>query len=104
MSLIQIADLDHFSFDSFVVLADMHSATIFGGISAPVAPTSIISPYTSASSISISSFSKNNILDVAANTKFNTSFTVDTKSVKPTINGSIELQLGANKAKFSIPR
>jgi hypothetical protein len=104
MSLIQIADLNHLSFDSLIEVADIHAATIFGGISTPVAPTSIIAPYTSASSISISSFSKNNILDVSANTKFDTSFTVDTKSVKPTINGSIELQFGANKAKFSTPR
>jgi hypothetical protein len=102
MSLIQIADLNHLSFDSpIIVLTDTHSATIFGGASTPVAPTSIISPYTSASSISISNFSKNNILDVSANTKFNTSFTVDTKSVKPTVNGSIELQLGGSTTKFS---
>jgi hypothetical protein len=104
MSLIQIADLNHLSCDSFIVLADTHSAKIFGGISAPVAPTSIISPYTSASSISISNFSKNNILDVSANTKFDTSFTVDTKSVKPTVNGSIELKLGNSTTKFSTPR
>jgi hypothetical protein len=101
MSLIQIADLNHFSFDSFIVLADTHSATIFGGTSTTVAPTSVISPYTSASSISISNFSKNNILDVSANTKFNTSFTVDPKSVKPTVNSSIDLQLGVSQTKFS---
>jgi hypothetical protein len=104
MSLIQIVDLNHFSSDSLIVLSDIHSATIFGGISAPVAPTSVISPYTSASSISISNFSKNNILDVSANTKFDTSFTVDTKSVKPTVNGSIDLKLGNSTTKFSIPR
>jgi hypothetical protein len=101
MSLIQIADLNHFNFDSLILLADAHATTIFGGTSAPVAPTSIISPYTSASSISISNFSKNNILDVSANTKFNTSFTVDTKSVKPTVRGSIELKLGGSTTKFS---
>jgi hypothetical protein len=101
MSLIQIADLNHFNFDRLIILTDTHSTTIFGGISTPVAPTSIISPYTSASSISISNFSKNNILDVSANTKFNTSFTVDTKSVKPTVNGSIDLKLGGSTTKFS---
>jgi hypothetical protein len=101
MSLIQIADLYHLNFDSLIVLADTHSATIFGGAATPIAPTSIISPYTSASSISISNFSKNNILDVSATTKFNTSFTVDTKSVKPTVNGSIELKFGGSTTKFS---
>jgi hypothetical protein len=101
MSLIQIADLNHFNFDSLIVLADDLATTIFGGTSTPIAPTSIISPYTSASSISISNFSKNNILGVSANTKFNTSFTVDTKSVKPTVNGSIELKLGGSTTKFS---
>jgi hypothetical protein len=101
MSLIQIVDLNHLSFNSLIVLTDTHSATICGGTATPVAPTSIISPYTSASSISISNFSKNNILDVSANTKFNTSFTVDTKSVKPTVYGSIELKLGGSTTKFS---
>jgi hypothetical protein len=101
MSLIQIVDLNQFSSDSLIVLSDIHSATILGGISAPVAPTSIISPYTSASSINISNFSKNSILDVSANTKFDTSFTVDTKSVKPTVNGTFELKLGNRTTKFS---
>jgi hypothetical protein len=101
MSLIQIADLYRFGDDSLLVLADTHSATIVGGTATPVAAISVISPYTSASSISISNFSKNNIVDVSANTKFNTSFTIDTKSVSPTVNGSIALQLNGSSTKFS---
>jgi hypothetical protein len=99
MSFIQIFDLDRYGHDSLITLSDTESASIMGGteitqVVAPiVAPTSIISPFTSASSISISSFSQNNILNFAANTKFNTSFTVSATSVRPSIGGSIEIQL-----------
>jgi hypothetical protein len=105
MSFIQIFDLDRYGHDSLITLSDSESASIIGGteiigsVVAPIAPTSIISPLTSASSISISSFSQNNILNFAANTKFNTSFTVSATSVKPSISGSIEIQLIAPSAK-----
>jgi hypothetical protein len=106
MSFIQIFDLDRYGHDSLITLSDLESASIIGGteitpVIAPIAPTSIISPLTSASSISISSFSQNNILNFAANTKFNTSFTVSATSVKPSISGSIEIQLIPPSAKVT---
>jgi hypothetical protein len=106
MSFIQIFDLDRYGRDSLITLSDHESTAIVGGteiapIVAPIAPTSIISPFTSASSLSISSFSQNNILNFAANTKFNTSFTVTATSVRPSISGSIEIQLLAPSAKVT---
>jgi hypothetical protein len=107
MSFLQIFDLDRYGHDSLITLSDTESASIVGGteiivpVVAPIAPTSIISPLTSASSISISSFSQNNILNFAANTKFNTSFTVSATSVHPSISGSIEIQLIAPSAKVT---
>jgi hypothetical protein len=109
MSFLQIFDLDRYGHDSLITLSDPESASIIGGTEiapvvapiAPISPTSLISPLTSASSISISSFSQNNILNFAANTKFNTSFTVSATSVKPSISGSIEIQLLAPSAKVT---
>jgi hypothetical protein len=106
MSFIQIFDLDRYGHDSLITLSDTESASIVGGtevtkIVAPIAPTSIISPLTSASSISLSSFSQNNILNFAANTKFNTSFTVNATSVRPSISGSIEIQFLPPSAKVT---
>jgi hypothetical protein len=106
MSFIQIFDLDRYGHDSLITLSDNESAAIVGGtelapVVTPIAPTSIISPLTSASSISISSFSQNNILNFAANTKFNTSFTVTATSVKPSMSGSIEIQLLAPSVKVT---
>jgi hypothetical protein len=107
MSFIQIFDLDRYGHDSFITLSDSESTAIVGGteiiapVVAPIAATSIISPLTSASSISISSFSQNNILNFAANTKFNTSFTVSASSVKPLISGSIEIQFLAPSVKVT---
>jgi hypothetical protein len=105
MSFIQIFDLDRYGHDSLITLSDTESASIVGGtgitpVIAPIA-TSIISPLTSASSISISSFSQNNILNFAANTKFNTSFTVSSTSVRPSISGSIEIQFLPASAKVT---
>jgi hypothetical protein len=104
MSFIQIFDLDRYGHDSLITLSDTESASIVGGtevakIVAPIAPTSIISPLTSASSISLSSFSQNNILNFAANTKFNTSFTISATSIRPSISGSIEIQFLPPSAK-----
>jgi hypothetical protein len=111
MSFIQIFDLDRCGRDSLITLSDTESASITGGtevvtkvvspIVAPISPTSIISPLTSASSISLSSFSQNNILNFAANTKFNTSFTVSATSVRPSISGSIEIQFLPASAKVT---
>jgi hypothetical protein len=115
MSFIQILDLDCYGRDSLITLSDTESTSIVGGtevatvvaptvaqIVAPIAPTSIISPLTSASSISISNFSQNNILNFAANTKFNTSFTVSATGVRPSISGSIDLQFLLPSAKVAV--
>jgi hypothetical protein len=105
MSFIQITDLDRFDLDSLTTLVDTDAAAIFGGTEVtrvtPISLTSIISPFTSASSISISSFSQNNILNVAANTKFNTSFTVSATSVHPSVSGSIDIQFIGSSAKVN---
>jgi hypothetical protein len=102
MSFIQIFDLDRYGHDSFITLSESESASIVGGteITSVVAP-SMISPFTSASSISISSFSQNNILNFAANTKFNTSFTVSASSVQPSVGGSISIQFMAPSVKVT---
>ena len=103
MSLIQIADLDYFSDDSLITLTAAETTTLVGGTAAPVTsatatpvafdPRNFIAPLTSASSIGISSFNQNSILDVATKTKFDTSFTVDATSVKPSVSGSIDIRL-----------
>jgi hypothetical protein len=98
MSLIQIADLHDFGSDSLITLTESETTTLVGGTAAPVAtlsplsPSSLIPSITSASSIGISSFSQNNILDVATKTKFDTSFTVSATSVKPSVSGSIDIR------------
>jgi hypothetical protein len=107
MSFIQIFDLDRYGHDSLITLSDTESTAIIGGtgiiapVVAQIAPARIISPLTSASSISISSFSQNHILNFAANTKFNTSFTVSATSVRPSVSGSIEIELIAPSAKVT---
>jgi hypothetical protein len=100
MSFIQIMDLDCGDRDSLITLNTAETAMIVGGtaiapsipLTTPVALSSIIAPLTSASSINISSFSQNNILNFGTNTKFNTSFTVDATGVKPAISGSIDIR------------
>jgi hypothetical protein len=105
MSLIQITDLHDFGDDSLIALTESETTTLVGGTAAPVAissplsPSSLIPPITSASSIGISSFSQNNILDVATKTKFDTSFTVSATSVKPSVSGSIDIRFLNPSAK-----
>ena len=99
MSLIQIIDLDCLDRDSLITLNPAETVTIVGGSKivqsvslTPFSLSSIITPLTSASSISISSFSQNDILNFGTNTKFNTSFTVDATGVTPSISGSIDIR------------